>query len=336
MKRITREEAAGLLGRPRLMRDELPAAAAALRERGLAEALLITGGRERLALDWLDTPHARGWLASPRRGGALALPEGFVAADAAVLARFAADDAFPWLSFGEAPVFHETPPPPAPPLGLYAIVDSAERVRAVLAAGIRTIQLRIKDTPPRLAAEIAEAAQACRAAGARLFVNDHWQLASACGAHGTHLGQEDLLAMSERERGELKLSGLALGISSHSPWELARARSLAPAYIACGPVWSTLTKAMPWRPQGLDNLRWWCAVAGVPVVAIGGILTTEQISAAAGCGADGVCVVRMLGDEPAVTVPAIQQALGRTFAPTTCRIHARPGAALPIIRATLG
>jgi hydroxymethylpyrimidine kinase / phosphomethylpyrimidine kinase / thiamine-phosphate diphosphorylase len=89
-----------------------------------------------------------------------------------------------------------------------------------------------------------------------------------------------------------------LGISSHSLWELARARSLAPAYIACGPVWPTLTKVMPWRPQGLDNLAWWCTMAGAPVVAIGGILSAEQITQAARCGASGVCAVRVLGDDP--------------------------------------
>ena len=48
----------------------------------------------------------------------------------------------------------------------------------------------------------------------------------------------------------------------------AGARTLSPRYIACGPVWPTLTKAMPWIAQGLDNLAWWCRMAGVPVVAI--------------------------------------------------------------------
>jgi hydroxymethylpyrimidine kinase/phosphomethylpyrimidine kinase/thiamine-phosphate diphosphorylase len=80
-------------------------------------------------------------------------------------------------------------------------------------------------------------------------------------------------------------------------------------------VWPTLTKAMPWKPQGLDNLRWWSRMAGHPVVAIGGILATEQAELAAACGADGVCVVRGLGDDPAATVSAFRQAIeagGRT------------------------
>ncbi len=358
-----RGEAARLLGRARLAREDIPGAAQALRALG-ADAVCITGGdpaeaaaeEQGLALDWLDSPHARGWLALPRLGtgnthatgctfassAAAALAHGFVAADAVVLAKMAATHALrhghaagqgpgqvlalpgfhadpallPRMSFGSGPVFVLPPAARAAPLGLYAIVDSAARVAAVLQAGIRTVQLRIKKPAnadarwwTTLQDEVHAAAQACRQAGARLFVNDHWQLAVASGAHGAHLGQEDLAALAEPERAALTASGLALGISSHSLWELARARSMAPAYVACGPVWPTLTKAMPWRPQGLDNLRWWCAMAGAPVVAIGGILEPGQITAAASAGADGVCVVRMLGGDPAQTVPGMQQAL---------------------------
>jgi hydroxymethylpyrimidine kinase / phosphomethylpyrimidine kinase / thiamine-phosphate diphosphorylase len=56
-------------------------------------------------------------------------------------------------------------------------------------------------------------------------------------------------------------------------------------------------------------------MAGHPVVAIGGILATEQAELASACGADGVCVVRGLGEEPAATVVGFQQAIeagGRT------------------------
>jgi hydroxymethylpyrimidine kinase / phosphomethylpyrimidine kinase / thiamine-phosphate diphosphorylase len=185
---------------------------------------------------------------------------------------------------------------------------------------VRTVQLRIKAGTADAASlreQIAQSVQECQAAGAQLFVNDHWELARELRAPGVHLGQEDLLALGDEGRAALAASGLALGISSHSLWELARARSLAPRYIACGPVWPTLTKAMPWRSQGLDNLRWWCHMAGRPVVAIGGILAAEQAEATAACGADGVCVVRGLGARPEVTVPGFKQALamGRQTAP---------------------
>jgi hydroxymethylpyrimidine kinase/phosphomethylpyrimidine kinase/thiamine-phosphate diphosphorylase len=239
----------------------------------------------------------------------------------------------PYLSWGEAPVFAPAPGrrPESPssalqpaarpggasagvaPLGLYAVVDSAPRMQQVLDAGVRTVQLRIKAgvATPDLRDAVRRSVDAARAVGARLFVNDHWALALELGAPGVHMGQEDLLALDDSQRQRLADGGLAIGISSHSLWELCRARSLAPSYVACGPVWPTLTKAMPWQPQGQHNLAWWCAMAGVPVVAIGGILHPDQVQAAAACGADGVCVVRGLGDDPALTVPALQQALAR-------------------------
>src|SRR5207302_349925 len=50
---------------------------------------------------------------------------------------------------------------------LYAIVDSAARVRQVLTAGARTVQLRIKQTEAsRLREEIRAGVAACRRAGA--------------------------------------------------------------------------------------------------------------------------------------------------------------------------
>ena len=185
-----------------------------------------------------------------------------------------------------------------------------------MAAGVPTVQLRIK-TPAApdagwhamLRREVQRSIQVCADSGAELFINDHWQLAAELGAHGVHLGQEDLLALGDAGRSALQATGLALGVSSHSLWELCRARALAPRYIACGPVWPTLTKAMPWRAQGLDNLSWWCRMAGTPVVAIGGVLGPEQVRDAARCGADGICIVRGLGEQPERAVPALQAAL---------------------------
>ena len=95
-----RAEAARLLGRD----AAVPEQAAALRSMG-AQAVCITGGDadDTLALDWLDTPHAQGWLALPRvdtrhthgtgctfaTALAAALARGFVSADATVLAKMA-------------------------------------------------------------------------------------------------------------------------------------------------------------------------------------------------------------------------------------------------------
>ncbi len=307
----------------------LPSVAARLRQQGAAAVLVHSVSQpQHGTLHWLDSPHARGWVTAAATGSAArfargwsqAGAQGHVAADAALLA-FAE---LPVLSWGEQPVAdlaaHDAPRRHEP-LGLYAIVDSARQLRQVLQAGVRTVQLRMKQPTDAdaawhaaLRASVRDSVAAARDHGAALFINDHWRVAAELDASGVHLGQEDLVALGEGGRAELQAAGLELGISSHSVWELCRARALAPRYVACGPVWPTTTKDMPWRPQGLDNLAWWCHMAGHPVVAIGGILTPQQVREAARSGADAVCVLRGLGAEPAQVVPRLQEAfeLGRS------------------------
>ena len=317
--------------------DDAPALAHRLREAGAKQVCITdTVNDDGRALCWLDAEHARGWLASatPARGTwsafaghlANASARGFVAADAAVLAMMQTHhpDVLPLLSWDEESVAPVPAAGASRQLDLYAIVDSANRLQQVLAAGVKTVQLRIK-TPEQpspewfdtLCSDVRRSVQASDAANAELFVNDHWRIAFDAGARGVHLGQEDLLALGSDGRKTLQAAGMALGVSSHSLWELCRARALAPRYIACGPVWPTLTKAMPWRAQGLDNLSWWCQMAQLPVVAIGGILQADTVREAARCGANGICIVRGLGAQPASVVPALQQALdqGRRDAP---------------------
>ncbi|HET8745799.1 MAG TPA: hypothetical protein VFM98_09340, partial [Ramlibacter sp.] len=95
---------------------EAPALARALRERG-ASAVVIVGARD--GLDWLDTPEARGWLGGPAQSVAAfatamrqALSQGYVAADAAIVAKtispyelppFSWDEAVPPSPFGGRP-----------------------------------------------------------------------------------------------------------------------------------------------------------------------------------------------------------------------------------------
>lgn len=190
--------------------------------------------------------------------------------------------------------------------GLYGIVDDARQLADVAAWGLPHLQLRSKPAPDRDAAAlrsgVQQAVQCMRDhSGTRFWVNDHWQLALEVGAPGVHLGQEDWACLDAAQRRRLLDSGIALGLSSHSLWELARARGLAPSYIACGPVWPTTTKRMPWLAQGLSQLTWWARMAGRPVVAIGGVLEAQQVSDAAATGAAAVCLVRGLTTQPVAT-----------------------------------
>jgi hydroxymethylpyrimidine kinase / phosphomethylpyrimidine kinase / thiamine-phosphate diphosphorylase len=334
--RLTAHEAAERLGLPAGSLS-VPELARALRDQGASE-VVVTGDPH----DWLDTAHASGWLTRPRSGPTdhamrfeAALSRGWVAADAAVLARLperATALDLPVLSVDETPARWTAPLAHVPALGVYAIVDSAERVRACAEAGAGLIQLRIKARrdDPSLVPEIRAALDAARSHGRTpLVINDHWRLALSLQAPALHLGQEDWLALRPTERTTIATAqarGLQLGMSSHSLWELCRARGAGADLIACGPVWPTLTKDMPWHAQGLDNLAWWVRMAGRPVIAIGGILAPEQLEQCAATGAATVCVVRGLGDDPRATLPRWQRAwdAGHHAAPRPAPVWPHP------------
>jgi hydroxymethylpyrimidine kinase/phosphomethylpyrimidine kinase/thiamine-phosphate diphosphorylase len=174
------------------------------------------------------------------------------------------------------------------PLGFYPIVDTAHWVNMLLKAGVNTLQLRIKDkSHSQIIEEIKESIALAKQYQARLFINDYWQEALALGAYGVHLGQEDI---EQADLEALQQQGLRLGISTHSYYEVARALTYKPSYVACGPIFATQTKVMEKGPQGLLRLKAYCQMLNYPIVAIGGIKLThlKEIRKA---GADGVAVI---------------------------------------------
>ena len=155
-------------------------------------------------------------------------------------------------------------------LGLYPVVDSVTWIERLLAAGVRTLQLRIKD---KRDSEVEEHVVAAIALGrkyhARLFINDYWRLAIKHQAYGVHLGQEDL---ETTDLSAIRNAGLRLGVSTHDDMEIDIALAARPSYIALGHVFPTQTKQMPSAPQGLDQLAQHIQRLGdYPTVAIGGI-----------------------------------------------------------------
>ena len=178
------------------------------------------------------------------------------------------------------------------PIGFYPVVPTAAWVERLLGWGVRTIQLRIKTadhTPAEISAQIIAAIEAGKAVpGAQVFINDHWQLALAANAYGVHLGQEDL---DTADIETLRSADIRLGLSTHTPEELARAKAVQPSYLAIGPIYPTTLKVMPYEPVGLARLAEWAKLAApYPVVAIGGI-SLERLPGVLACGVDGVAVV---------------------------------------------
>ena len=184
-----------------------------------------------------------------------------------------------------------------PLLGLYPVVDRAEWIARLASTGVNTMQLRVKDlSGEALESEIQLAIALGLKHNCRLFINDYWQLAIKHNAYGVHLGQEDL---EDANISEIKKAGLRLGLSTHCHYEVARAHSYKPSYIACGPVYHTTTKDMPWVPHGLKGLKYWRKVLKYPLVAIGGI-NAERFGPIANTGVDSVAMITAitLADKP--------------------------------------
>jgi len=166
--------------------------------------------------------------------------------------------------------------PACPPaLGLYPVVPDAEWVERLLELGVTTIQLRIKsaehaDGQRQIEHEVHRAVAAGRAYQARVFINDHWQLALQAGAYGVHLGQEDLLVA---DLGAIARAGMRLGLSTHGVYEMLLAWHYRPSYLAFGAVFPTQTKQLNSDPQGIARLARFVDLfaARVSTVAIGGI-----------------------------------------------------------------
>ncbi|MFI8418485.1 thiamine phosphate synthase [Serratia sp. NPDC078593] len=182
-------------------------------------------------------------------------------------------------------------PFPATPhrLGLYPVVDNVEWIARLLAAGVTTLQLRIKDlTDDRVESEIVEAIALGKKYQARLFINDYWRLAIKHHAYGVHLGQEDL---DTADLAAIQQAGLRLGISTHDDAEVARAKAVKPSYIALGHIFPTQTKNMPSAPQGLTELQRHVAdLPDFPTVAIGGI-DIDRVPAVLASGVGSIAVV---------------------------------------------
>ncbi len=175
-----------------------------------------------------------------------------------------------------------------PQLGLYPVVNRAHWIKKLTAAGVSTIQLRVKDLLGKaLENEIQLAITLAQETGCRLFINDYWKLAIKHNAYGVHLGQEDL---DTADLKAIQKAGLRLGLSSHCFYEVARAITLKPSYIAFGPVFHTESKNMPWVPQGSVGLSYWRKIITAPLVAIGGI-NLKNIDKVIDTGVDSVAMI---------------------------------------------
>ena len=187
---------------------------------------------------------------------------------------------------------------------LYVILDAGlmrepatEFVRKLIGSGVEVLQYRAKNVPAReMLASARELAAVARSAGARFFVNDRPDVAYLAGAHGVHVGQDDLGV--EEARVVVGLDAW-VGLSTHNSEQFEKAAMRSADYIAVGPIFATTSKANPDPIVGLHLIRRARRLTKRPIVAIGGI-TLERAAEVIEAGADSVAVINdILGvDDP--------------------------------------
>ena len=180
--------------------------------------------------------------------------------------------------------------------GVYAITDErltpatqmAERVSAVLRGGARVIQYRDKSRDhERRRDEARLLKDLCEVHGALLLINDDVELAHDVGAHGVHIGQQDLALAEARARlGERAV----IGVTCHDSLELALAAEGGGAdYVAFGAVFVSPTKPQA-RRAPLALITEARRRLAVPICAIGGI-EADNAAQVVAAGADMVAVI---------------------------------------------
>jgi len=104
---------------------------------------------------------------------------------------------------------------------------------------------------------------------------------------------------------------LLIGLSTHSPSQIAAAAGTGADYIGVGPVYPTATKP-DLAPVGLELVAHAAAHALQPFFAIGGIDAVRAAEVAA-AGAERVAVVRAIRDaaDPRAAAEKIRAELGR-------------------------
>lgn len=187
--------------------------------------------------------------------------------------------------------------------GIYLVTDTVqcgargvtETVRAAVAGGIRTVQIREKHAPAADFYALVLAVADAVGEQALLLIDDRVDIylaARAAGAavHGVHVGQGDLPAAAVRR---LVGPDAVVGLTANTAGHLDALRTL-PAdtvdYLGAGVIRPTSTKPDHPEPLGVEGFRSFAQASPLPCVAIGGIRPADVVPLHA-AGASGVAVV---------------------------------------------
>jgi thiamine-phosphate pyrophosphorylase len=183
--------------------------------------------------------------------------------------------------------------------------------------GTVALQLREKDLPARELYELAlRLRKICTRAGAPLIVNDRVDVAIGADADGIHLPFDSIgVSMARKLLGRDRL----IGVSSHSPPDVAGAAREGADFAVFGPVFDPLSKPATGPAWGASGLNAACGAGAIPVFALGGITPdrTRELIAAADPAARpaGVASIGAIfaADSPALATAAMLSALDASW-----------------------
>jgi thiamine-phosphate pyrophosphorylase len=153
------------------------------------------------------------------------------------------------------------------------LVAACERSLAAAQPGDVAVQLREKDLPARELLQLAlRLREICSRNGALLIVNDRVDVAIAAGADGVHLPFDSVGVSMARK---LLPENCVIGVSSHSPPDVAGAAREGADFAVFGPVFDPISKPATGPAWGHEGLAAACRAGAIPVFALGGI-TSER------------------------------------------------------------
>lgn len=175
------------------------------------------------------------------------------------------------------------------PIGrLHVLVDTVQLAETALEGGASTIQARVKTGPDRYRSEtIAAIVERCHDADATCLVNDRADFAVATGAHGVHVGAQDLSVGAVRR---VVGADAIVGATARDPVTGSRLAAEGASYLGVGPTFATDSKIGLPEPLGVEGLRAVVEAVDVPVIAIAGI-TEDRVPEVFEAGAWGVAVI---------------------------------------------
>jgi thiamine-phosphate pyrophosphorylase len=123
----------------------------------------------------------------------------------------------------------------------------------------------------------------------KIFLHSDYKLAHELGADGVHLTstQFDKIAVA-------KALGLFVIISTHGKEEALKAQKLGVDMLTFSPIFSTPNKG---EPKGVEELKKLVEQLFIPVIALGGIVTQEQIDLCQKSGVEGFASIRYFKDK---------------------------------------